>query len=134
MIEGLGREPKKIYQHKNERLLVIFASEDDVRQLKPNIELLKQLEHRGIIVTARGKAVDFVSRVFYPKKMIYEDPVTGSSYCLLVPYWAKELNKTQFNALQLSQRGGEVVCELHGDRVVLHGKACLYMQGTIFYD
>lgn len=131
LTEGLGIKSKEIYQYKKERILVVLETENEVRQLKPNITLLKQLDHRGIIVTARGETFDFVSRVFYPKKTIYEDPVTGSSYCLLVPYWSKELNKTEFHASQLSQRGGQVLCQLHENGVRLNGQAIMYMQGTI---
>lgn len=128
---GLGVVPKEIYQHKNERIVAILTSEEEVRELKPNMDLLKQLEHRGIIVTAKGKTVDFVSRVFYPKKVIFEDAVTGSALCLIGPYWSKQLNKDSLRARQLSKRGGETFIELQEDRVQISGKAILYMQGTI---
>lgn len=134
LIKGLGTVPREIYQYKKERILAVLETEDDIRQLNPDIQSLMQLEHRGIIVTAPGKSVDFVSRVFYPKKTIYEDPMTGSAYCLLIPYWQKQLNKTKFSAKQLSQRGGEVFCELHDDRILLNGKAVLYKQGMILLD
>ncbi|RDI42048.1 PhzF family phenazine biosynthesis protein [Aquicella lusitana] len=134
LVEGLGMKPKETHQFNKERLLAVLETEEDVRQLKPDLSLLKQLAHRGIIVTAPGKTVDFVSRVFYPGKAISEDPVTGSSYCLLVPYWARQLNKTQFQARQLSQRGGEVRCELHSDHIRLYGKAILYKEGVLFLD
>jgi len=129
--EGLGLVPKEIYQHKNERCLVIYNTEEEVKQLKPDIEILKRLEHRGITVTAPGNHVDFVSRTFYPKKNIFEDPATGASHCLLAPYWSKRLNKTNFHALQLSERGGEIFCQYQEDRVLISGKAVLYMQGFI---
>src|SRR3990167_8456230 len=121
LIQGLGIIPKEIYQHKNERCLVVYNSEEEIAQLKPNIQALKQLEYRGIIVTALGKNVDFVSRTFYPQKIIFEDPVTGASHCLLVPYWAKRLNKTKLHARQISQRGGELFCEYQDDRVLISG-------------
>lgn len=132
LIQGLGELPNEIYQHKSERCLVIFNSEDKIRQLEPNIDILKQLEYRGIIISAKGRNSDFVSRVFYPMKLISEDAVTGSSHCLLVPYWAKQLNKTTLHSRQLSHRSGELLCELVGDRVFLSGKAALYMEGSIF--
>lgn len=134
LIKGLGKVPREIYQYKKERILAVLETEDDIRQLNPDIQALMQLEHRGIIVTAPGNSVDFVSRVFYPKKTMYEDPMTGSAYCLLIPYWQKQLNKTKFSAKQLSQRGGEVVCEMHDDHILLNGKAILYKQGTILLD
>jgi PhzF family phenazine biosynthesis protein len=127
--QGLGLLPKEIYQHKNERCLAIYNTEEEVTQLKPNMQLLKKLEHRGITVTAPGKDVDFVSRTFYPQKAISEDPATGASHCLLAPYWSKRLNKTELYARQVSQRGGEMFCKYQDDRVLISGKAVLYMQG-----
>lgn len=129
LIEGLGAIPKEIYQHKKERCLAVYASEEEVRELKPNMQILKQLEHRGITVTAPSKQVDFVSRTFYPQKSISEDPATGASHCLLAPYWSKRLNKLDLHALQISQRGGEMICRHEEDRVLISGKAVLYMQG-----
>lgn len=131
LIEGLGSEPHEVYQHKNERCLAVFNTEKDIQHLTPDMQILKKLAHRGITVTAAGAEVDFVSRTFYPKKMISEDPATGASHCLLVPYWAKRLNKTELHAKQLSQRGGEIFCEYQNDRVLVKGKAVLYMQGNI---
>ena len=127
--QGLGLTPKEIYQYKNERCMVVYNTEDQVKQLKPNMEILKKIAHRGITVTAPGEAVDFVSRTFYPHKIISEDPVTGASHCLLAPYWSKKLNKTKLHAKQVSARGGEIFCEYQNNRVWISGKAVLYMQG-----
>jgi PhzF family phenazine biosynthesis protein len=129
--QGLGLVPKEVYQHKNDRCLVIVETEEEVQQLKPDMQILKKLAHRGITVTAPGMAVDFVSRTFYPQKSISEDPATGASHCLLAPYWAAKLNKTQFHAKQLSQRGGDIICEYKDDRVLISGKAVMYLQGVI---
>lgn len=131
LTEGLNAKPVELYQHKNERCLAIFHTEDEIRQLKPNITILQTLPHRGIIVTAPSKHYDFVSRTFYPKKTMYEDAVTGSSHCLLVPYWGEKLNKSKFRAYQASHRGGEISCELKKDKVTIHGKAVVYLQGMI---
>jgi predicted PhzF superfamily epimerase YddE/YHI9 len=97
------------------------------------MQILKKLEHRGITVTAPGSDVDFVSRTFYPQKNISEDPATGASHCLLAPYWSKRLNKQDLHALQVSQRGGEIFCRYENDRVLINGKAILYMQGFIVH-
>ena len=132
--EGLGLLPKEIYQYKNERCLAIFDTEEEIKQLKPNFEILKNIKHRGIIVTAPGNEIDFVSRTFYPYKMLSEDAVTGTSHCLLIPYWANKLNKIELHARQLSQRGGELLCEYQGKRVLIGGKAVLYMQGSIYMN
>lgn len=129
--QGLGLSPKEIYQHKNERCLAIYNTEEEVKSLQPDMQILKKLEHRGITATAPGKNIDFVSRTFYPQKTISEDPATGASHCLLAPYWSKRLNKTDLHALQISERGGEIFCQYLGDRVLISGKAVLYMQGFI---
>ena len=127
--EGLGLAPMEVYQYKNERCLAVFNTETDIQHLNPDMQVLKKIAHRGITVTAVGKDVDFVSRTFYPQKIISEDPVTGASHCLLIPYWAKRLNKNILHAKQLSQRGGELFCEYQNDRVLIKGKAVLYMEG-----
>lgn len=130
---GLGETPVKSYQYKSERCLAVFESEDQVKNVKPNLQILAELPYRGIIITAPGREADFVSRVFYPKKLIWEDAVTGSSHCLLVPYWSEKLNKTKLHSRQLSQRGGDLFCELINDRVFISGTAVLYLQGTISF-
>ncbi len=131
ILQGLGRRPAELYQHQSERCLAIFETEYEVKALQPDIHLLKQIEHRGLIVSALGKNSDFVSRTFYPKKQDFEDAVTGSSHCLLVPYWSKRLNKTKLKGLQLSKQSGELYCEYLGDTITIAGQALLYMQGTI---
>lgn len=129
--EGLNVKPIEIYQHKTERLLAVYDTEEEIKQLKPDMQILKKLEHRGITVTAKSKIIDFVSRTFYPQKNISEDPATGASHCLLIPYWQQKLNKTQFHAKQLSERGGEMFCEYQGDRVLISGRCVMYLQGMI---
>jgi len=111
--------------------LAVFENEDTIISLRPNVEILKKLDLRGIIVSALGNDVDFVSRFFAPKYGVNEDPITGSAHCELVPYWHGTLNKTKFRARQFSKRTGEIDCALKGDRVILAGKAVKYMEGTI---
>jgi predicted PhzF superfamily epimerase YddE/YHI9 len=94
--------------------------------------LLKKIPLRGVVVTAPGEEADFVSRMFGPKIGIDEDPATGSSHCSLTPYWADKLGKSKLVARQLSKRGGEMVCELDGQRVRLTGQCVEYMQATIY--
>jgi PhzF family phenazine biosynthesis protein len=130
LIVGLGKQPLEVLS--SEDYLVVFKTEEDIISLKPNFEVLSQLEWRGVIVTAPGYDFDFVSRFFAPKFGINEDPVTGSAHCALTPYWAGKLNKTKLTAKQLSKRTGELVCELNSDRVLISGKAVKYMEGTIF--
>ena len=113
---ALGASPMATYKGKTKHLL-LFDKEETIRNMKPNFHLLKQTNARGIIITAKGKTVDFVSRFFAPKVGIDEDPVTGSAHTLLVPFWASRLNRTEMTALQLSQRGGQLWCTLSDDRV-----------------
>jgi PhzF family phenazine biosynthesis protein len=131
LIQGLGTVPQKLYQHTTERCLAIFNTEEEIKQIQPDMQLLRGLGYRGIIISAPGSTSDFVSRVFYPRKLLSEDAVTGSSHCLLVPYWSQRLNKTQLHSKQLSHRQGELLCHLENDRVLMSGKAVIYMQGSI---
>ena len=114
-------------------LLVILENEEKVSNLSPNLELLSRIkEYMAVIVSAKGNKVDFVSRFFAPNAGVPEDPVTGSSHCTLIPYWSEQLNKDKLHALQLSPRGGELFCENMGERVVIKGKAVMYMKGEIY--
>jgi predicted PhzF superfamily epimerase YddE/YHI9 len=110
----------------------VYPTFGDVLALKPDFPLLNQIDVLGIIVTAPGdRGVDFVSRFFAPNAGIPEDPVTGSSHCTLIPYWAQRLGQTRLRAKQVSPRGGDLWCELAGDRVRIGGRAVLYLQGDI---
>jgi predicted PhzF superfamily epimerase YddE/YHI9 len=92
---------------------------------------MRKLNCLGVIVTAPGKKVDFVSRFFAPAAGVNEDPVTGSAHSTLIPYWAKRLGKKDLHALQLSPRGGELFCQDDGDRVKIGGRAVTYFRGEI---
>ncbi len=129
LAQALGVQPKEVLLSRD--YLILYESEDIVRSLHPNMEQLLKLDCLGIIVTARGKDVDFVSRFFAPKAGIPEDPVTGSAHCTLVPYWSQKLNKKRLHALQVSQRGGELFCEDLDDRVKISGHAVTYLEGFI---
>ena len=102
-----------------------------MRALTPNSEQVAAFDRFAVIVTAPGESCDFVSRFFAPGAGVAEDPVTGSAHCTLVPYWSKRLGKTKLTARQLSARGGELSCEDRGERVVIAGKAALYLEGAI---
>lgn len=112
--------------------MVIVDSEQQLAAMQPDQALLATItDHLAVIVSAPGDKVDFVSRFFAPNAGIPEDPVTGSSHCTLVPYWAERLNKNTLHARQLSPRGGELFCENKRNQVVVSGKAALYLQGEI---
>jgi PhzF family phenazine biosynthesis protein len=133
LIEALGTVPVEILGARD--YVVVYASEDDVRTLQPSMELLTIIDRFAVIVTAPGTdGVDFVSRFFAPAKGVPEDPVTGSAHCTLIPYWSRRLGKTRLHARQVSRRGGELWCENLGERVVISGKAALYLEGSIRVD
>ena len=128
--DALGIAPIAAFKGRTDYLL-LFESEEMIQNIKPNFHLLQQTDARGIIVTAAGKEVDFVSRFFAPRVGVDEDPVTGSAHTSLVPLWAEKLHKTEMTALQLSERGGQLWCALAGDRVLIAGKAVTYLRGEI---
>ena len=130
LTEALGKQPLSILRSRD--YFVVYETEDDILNITPDFFALSKMDTVGVIVTAPGKEVDFVSRFFAPGAGIPEDPVTGSAHCNLIPYWAKKLGKDKLHAYQLSARKGELWCELKGDRVLMSGKAITYLKGEIF--
>jgi predicted PhzF superfamily epimerase YddE/YHI9 len=126
----IGVKPVELYKGKTDYMAVI-DSEKSVQTLQPDFIEIAKLPARGLIVTAKGDHVDFVSRFFVPRLGVNEDPVTGSSHTKLIPFWSKKLNKNKLIANQLSQRGGRLVCEYQNDRCLIGGKARLYLTGEI---
>jgi PhzF family phenazine biosynthesis protein len=126
----LGKQPEAILTARD--YMAVYGSEDEVRMLTPDLEKIAQLERFGVIVTAPGKQVDFVSRFFAPAQGVPEDSVTGSAHCTLIPYWSKRLGKKKLHAQQVSTRGGELWCEDRGDRVTISGKAVRFLEGSIY--
>jgi predicted PhzF superfamily epimerase YddE/YHI9 len=129
LVKGLGKRPTSTLLGRD--YLAVFDAEADVAGLRPDFAELEKLDCLGIIVTAPGDSCDFVSRFFAPRAGILEDPVTGSAYTLLIPYWAKRLNKNALHTFQISRRRGELFCEYKGPRVDIGGRAVTYMTGTI---
>ncbi|MDP2110237.1 MAG: PhzF family phenazine biosynthesis protein [Thiobacillus sp.] len=129
--KGLGQQPLEVLAAGD--YLAVFDSEATVRAITPDMALLGKLDLRGVIITAPGTGVDFVSRFFAPKFGIPEDPVTGSAHCTLAPYWAGRLGKRLLSARQVSKRGGSLTCELKGDRVLLSGSAVTVMEAEITF-
>lgn len=127
--EAIGIQPQELYRDTD--YLYVLETENQVRNLDPDIRLLRKADVRGIIVTAPGKEADFVSRFFAPAAGVDEDPVTGSAHTMLTPYWSKRLAKKQLIGRQVSKRGGTVYCKMMHDRVELGGTAQTFMKGTI---
>ena len=130
---GFREKPLEAYKGKTDYMLV-FDNEDEIRNMKPDFLAIGKLDSRGVIVTARGRGVDFVSRWFGPQTGVDEDPVTGSAHTTLTPYWSGILGKTELTAAQLSARTGYLECRLLGDRVEISGKARIYMTGILADD
>lgn len=116
---------------RSEDYIVVFERETDIASANPDFEQLKKLNLRGVIITAKSTRYDFVARFFAPNYGVPEDPVTGSAYTQLAPYWASRLGSKRFHVKQLSSRGGELTCELIDDRVFISGKAVKYLEGKI---
>lgn len=133
LIKALGGKiPVEVLKGRD--YFVVYESEEDIRDLKPDFNALAKIDAIGIIATAEGEAddVDFVSRFFAPAAGINEDPVTGSAHCNLIPYWAEMLEKDELHAFQISSRKGELWCTNKGDRVLMSGKAVTYLKGEIY--
>lgn len=130
LVAALGAEPEEVLVASRD-LLAVFSDERSVKDLRPDMSLVAQLEQKGIIVTAPGEETDFVSRFFAPSLGVPEDPVTGSAHSTLTPYWADRLGKSKLHGVQLSQRGGELFCEYRGQRVDIGGRVAPYLEGWI---
>ncbi len=130
LLAGMGLNPIEIYRGKTDYMLV-YADAGQIEKLKPDMLRISEISARGIIATAPGDDVDFVSRFFAPQSGISEDPVTGSAHTTLAPYWAERLGRTELTARQLSKRGGRLQCRIAGDRVEISGQARVYMTGEI---
>ena len=130
LIEGLGSDPAVVMQVED-NYFAVFKREEDVKRIRPNLRVLEKLHPAGVAITAPGEDSDFVSRYFAPSYGIPEDPVTGSTHCSLAPYWGERLGKTSLHAKQISERGGELWCELKRDRVIIEGNAVLTLRGEL---
>jgi PhzF family phenazine biosynthesis protein len=130
LIKGLGKTPVEVMQIKD-NYFAVFESEQDVKSIRPDFRLLEKLHPAGVAITAPGKDADFVSRYFAPSYGIMEDPVTGSTHCSLAPYWAQRFGKKKLFARQVSERGGEIWCEVEEPRVILKGNAVLTLRGEL---
>lgn len=133
LTEALNATPSEVYRSRD--LLALFEKEEDIVSMRPDfailLDVLTSQDCLGMIITAPGNQSDFVSRFFAPPAGIDEDPVTGSAHTTLTPFWAERLGKKSLHAYQLSQRKGELFCELAGDRVLISGKAVTYLKGEI---
>ncbi|MGN8648126.1 PhzF family phenazine biosynthesis protein [Gracilibacillus sp. HCP3S3_G5_1] len=130
MINALGIVPKEAFLNRD--LIFVLDSEEEVRNISPDFVKLEALpDGLGVCVTAKGREYDFVSRGFFPKLKVKEDPVTGSLHCSLIPLWAKRLGKKELVARQISDRGGTLYCKFEDTRVKIAGRAVLYSEAEL---
>lgn len=134
MMEWFDAKPVEAFRGKTDYML-IFSSEQEIRSIKANLPAIaKATEVCGVIITAKGVDVDFVSRCFAPQSGIPEDPVTGSAHTSLTPYWSGKLRKQTMQALQLSERMGFLKCKNAGSRIEISGKAKTFFAGEMYLD
>ena len=129
LASALGLRSREAYLARD--ILAVFDHEESICELRPNFHDISKLDAFAVIASAPGREVDFVSRFFAPKAGVPGDPVTGSAHCTLVPYWAARLKKSRLVAKPLSNRGGDLTCELRGDRVTISGRTVEYLRGEI---
>ena len=120
---SLNIQPQEIYKARD--FMLVYNSEEEVKNIIIDRSYFDKINlgYGGVIITAQGNNVDFVSRYFTPQATFLEDPVTGSAHCTLIPYWSSRLNKNKLKALQISSRGGSLICENNSDRVIIGGQA-----------
>ena len=128
--DAIAQRPLEVFKGKTDFMLV-FERQSVIESIEPDFAKLGNAAARGVIVTAPGIDVDFVSRFFAPMSGIDEDPVTGSAHTTLTPYWSMRLGRLKLTAKQLSRRGGYLECELLGDRVAISGQVVTYLRGEI---
>ncbi|WP_337228222.1 PhzF family phenazine biosynthesis protein [Proteus faecis] len=131
--EKLALQIDEIWQA-HDRYVCFLSDPETVINYQPDFSQIAQLPLPGVIITAKGHSpFDFISRFFAPVKGVNEDPVTGTSHCVLAPIWGNKLNKKQLQARQVSKRGGNIDCVLKNNRVLLTGEAVLFLTGEITF-
>ena len=130
LIRSLGKTPTEVWKGRTDYLLV-YDTEQDIVSIRPDFTQLKQVDARGVIITAPGVQCDFVSRFFAPLVGVNEDPVTGAAHTTLTPYWTNRLNKKRLTARQVSPRQGHLRCRMEHGRVLISGNAITYLHGEI---
>ena len=126
---SLSIQPQEVFRSRD--YMLVYENEEAIREIKINRHFFDKINlgYGGVIVTAKGNSVDFVSRFFTPQATILEDPVTGSAHCTLIPFWSSRILKKNLEALQLSNRGGRLLCSDVSERVIIGGQAILFSIG-----
>lgn len=131
---ALNSKPKEVLKARD--YVLVYENETEIRNIEIDRQLFDQinLDPGGVVFTAKGDNCDFVSRYFTPQATIFEDPVTGSAHCSLIPFWATRLDKNELYALQISERLGKLFCEYREDRVIISGQAKTYSIGNLWTE
>ena len=131
IMDSLSTKPNKVLKSRD--YILVYDDEEQIKNIEIDKELFDKinLDPGGVVITSEGNESDFVSRYFIPQCSFFEDPVTGSTHCSLVPYWSQILKKNKHKSIQLSERGGEMFCEDLGNRVIINGKAKTYFKGKV---
>ena len=131
IMDSFSIKPNKVLKARD--YVLVYDNEEQIKNIEIDKELFDKtnLDPGGVVITSKGTKSDFVSRYFVPQCSFFEDPVTGSTHCSLVPYWSEILKKTKLKSIQLSERGGEMFCEDLGNRVIINGKAKTYFKGKV---
>jgi PhzF family phenazine biosynthesis protein len=134
IMKSLNLQPKEVYKSRD--YVLVYDTEREIENIEINRQVFDQinLDPGGVVVTAKGKNCDFVSRFFTPQASILEDPVTGSAHCSLIPFWSLRLRKNELSAIQISDRVGKLQCQNNGERVVISGKAKTYSRGNLWTE
>ena len=130
---ALGERPICAFKGKDD-YLVIYEAQSQIERIQPKFAQIANFDSRGVVISAAGEDFDFVSRCFFPKMGVNEDPVTGSAHTMLTPYWTTLTNKTELTARQLSARGGTLHCYCKDDRVFIGGASRIFFDGTIYCE
>ena len=132
IMDSLSIKPIEVLKSRD--YVLIYENEEQIKNIKIDKVLFdqKNIDPGGVVITSEGSNSDFVSRYFIPQCSFFEDPVTGSTHCSLVPYWSEKLRKNELKSIQLSERGGEMFCIDKGDRVLINGQAKTYFKGEIY--
>jgi len=131
LAEALGAVPVEVRVNEF-NYMTVLENAQSVRRLSPEMAVIARMNRPGVVVTAPGDRIyDFISRYFAPATGIPEDPVTGAAHCMLAPYWAQRLGKTEVRAFQASRRGGEILCRLVNNRTELEGSCVFYLEGKV---
>ena len=130
-LDKLNIDYESVFEGKDDYLMIL-KNEQEVIRTRPDFKAISKLDKRGVIITAKGEEADFVSRCFYPAYGIEEDPVTGSAHTLLTPYWSRRLSKNDLVAKQLSKRGGQMTCQLKGEKVNISAAARTIIKGSLY--